>query len=68
MRATIAIDDRLFEEAFRLSKVKTKKELISLSLQEFVRNKRLEHLAGLYASGSLTITCEELEDYRADDE
>lgn len=37
MRATIAIDDALFEEAFSLSNVKTKKELFSLSLQEFIR-------------------------------
>ena len=68
MRATIAIDDNLFEEAFKLSNAKTKKELISLSLQEYVRKKRLEHLAGLYASGTITMTCEDLEGYRADDQ
>jgi Arc/MetJ family transcription regulator len=67
MRATIAIDDDLFKEAFSLSNVKTKKELISLSLQEFIRKKRLEHLAGMYSSGAITMTCEELEEYRADD-
>jgi len=67
MRATIAIDDALFEEAFSLSNVKTKKDLITLSLQEYIRKKRLEHLAGMYASGAVTMTCEELEVYRADD-
>lgn len=67
MRATIAIDDALFKEAFSLSNVKTKKELISLSLQEFIRKKRLEHLAGMYSSGAVAMTCEELEEYRADD-
>ena len=67
MRATIAIDDALFEEAFSLSNVKTKKELISLSLQEFIRKKRLEHLAGMYASDAVAMSCEELEEYRADD-
>jgi len=67
MRATIAIDDALFEEAFSLSNVKTKKDLISLSLQEFIRKKRLESLAGMYSSGAGTMTCEELEEYRADD-
>ena len=67
MRATIAIDDRLFEEAFRLSGVKTKRELINLSLQEYIRKKRLEHLAGMYASGAVDMTCEELEEYRAYD-
>ena len=67
MRATIAIDDVLFEEAFSLSNVKTKKELISLSLQEFIRKKRLESLAGMYSSSAITMTCEELEEYRVDD-
>ncbi|MDD2732854.1 MAG: type II toxin-antitoxin system VapB family antitoxin [Desulfuromonadaceae bacterium] len=67
MRATIAIDDDLFKEAFALSNVKTKKELITLSLQEFIRKKRLEHLAGMYSSGAVTVTCEELEENRDDD-
>ena len=67
MRATIAIDDALFEEAFSLSNAKTKKELISLSLLEFIRKKRLEHLAGMYSSGAVVTTSEELEEYRADD-
>ena len=67
MRATIVIDDALFKEAFLLSNVKTKKELISLSLQEFIRKKRLEHLAGMYASGAVSMSCEDLETYRADD-
>lgn len=67
MRATIVIDDELFQEAFSLSNAKTKKELISLSLQEYVRKKRLEHLAGMYSSGAVTMTPEGLEEYRADD-
>lgn len=67
MRATIAIDDALFEEAFSLSKLKTKKDLITLSLQEYIRKKRLEHLAGMYSSGAVSMTCEELEEYRSDD-
>jgi Arc/MetJ family transcription regulator len=67
MRATIAIDDALFKEALALSKVKTKKELINLSLKELIRKKRLENLAGMYASGAVTMTCEELEEYRTDD-
>jgi Arc/MetJ family transcription regulator len=67
MRATIAIDDALFKEAFSLSNVKTKKVLINLSLVEFVRKKRLEHLAGMYSSGAVVTTSEELEEYRAND-
>ncbi|MBI5026670.1 MAG: type II toxin-antitoxin system VapB family antitoxin [Nitrospirae bacterium] len=44
MRATIEIDDRLFEEAKKLTSVKTKKELINLSLRELIRRKKIEHL------------------------
>jgi Arc/MetJ family transcription regulator len=68
MRATIAIDDRLFEEAKRLSGIKTKRELVNLSLLEFVRKRRLEHLAGMYGSGAVNTTCEELEEYRSHEE
>lgn len=68
MRATIAIDDRLFEEAKRLSSVKTKKELIDLSLREFIQRRRLEHLAGLYGSGLVDLTVEDVEAFRRDDE
>lgn len=67
MRATIAIDDRLFEEAKKLSNVKTKKELINLSLRELIRRKRQEHLAGLYGSGLVDLTVEEVEEFRRDE-
>lgn len=67
MRATIAIDDVLFSEALALSNVKTKKELIRLSLQEFIRKRRLEDLAGMYSSNAISITCEELAEYRTDE-
>jgi len=67
MRATIDINDALFKEASSLSNIKTKKELINRSLQEFIRKMRLEHLAGMYSSGAVSMTCEELEEYRADD-
>jgi Arc/MetJ family transcription regulator len=67
MRATIAIDDALFNEAFLLSNVKTKKDLINLSLQEYIRKKRLEDLAGMYSSNAVSMTCEELEEYRSDE-
>ena len=40
MRTNIVLDDNLVKEAFKLSRVKTKKELIHLALKEFVENKR----------------------------
>lgn len=68
MRATIAIDDQLLTEAFKVTGVKTKKELVEISLRELIRKKRLEQLAGMYGSQSVAITHEELEEYRAGDE
>lgn len=38
MRTNIVIDDKLLEEAFRYTDLKTKKEIINLALQEFVEN------------------------------
>ena len=34
---------------------------------EYDRIKRLEHLADMYSSGAITMTCEELEEFHADD-
>jgi Arc/MetJ family transcription regulator len=68
MRTTISIDDKLVEEAQKLSAVKTKKDLIDLSLREFIQRRRLEHLAGLYGSGLVNLTVEDVEDFRRDDE
>jgi Arc/MetJ family transcription regulator len=68
MRTTITIDDKLIEEAQKLSALKTKKELIDLSLREFIQRRRLEHLAGLYGSGLVNLTVEDVEDFRRDDE
>ncbi len=40
MRTNIVIDDQLMEEALKLSKAKTKKELIRKALEEFIQNRR----------------------------
>ena len=40
MRTNIVIDDPLMEEALKLSKTKTKKELIKKALEEFIQNRR----------------------------
>jgi len=68
MRATIAIDDRLFEEARKLSPVKTKKALVDLCLKEFIQRRRMEHLAGLYGSGLVDLDVRDVEAFRSDDE
>ena len=40
MRTNIVIDDMLIEQALRLSKLKTKKEIIHKALEEFVKNRK----------------------------
>ena len=43
MRTNIVLDDELVEEAFKYTKVKTKKELVNLALKELIQNnKRLD--------------------------
>jgi Arc/MetJ family transcription regulator len=47
MRTNIEIDDELMEEAFRLTNVRTKKELVHLALIEFVKAKKKKDLLEL---------------------
>ena len=67
MRATIDIDDKLMEEAKKLTAIKTKKELINLSLKELIRKKRIEHLLGLYGSSTIDLTLKDVERFREDE-
>lgn len=47
MRTNIVIDDKLTDEAFALTGLKTKRELIELALQELVRMKKKAQQRGL---------------------
>lgn len=40
MRTNIVIDDRLLQEAFTLTRLKTKKELIKTALEELIENRK----------------------------
>ena len=40
MRTNVDIDDELIQEAFRLTGLKTKKEVIHKALEEFIRNRK----------------------------
>lgn len=40
MRTNIDLDDQLVQSAFKLSRAKTKRELIHEALEEFVQNRR----------------------------
>jgi len=44
MRTNIVINDYLIAEALKISKIKTKKELIHRALEEFVRNRKRRDL------------------------
>ena len=49
MRTNIVLDDDLVEEAFALTGVRTKRELVRLALEELIRRRRkpdLTELAG----------------------
>jgi len=47
MRTNIDLDEKIMREALRLSKAKTKKELIHQALSEFVENRKRLNLLDL---------------------
>jgi Arc/MetJ family transcription regulator len=48
MRTNIVLDDSLVKEALRLTRVKTKKELVNQALKEFVENRKRLNLMDLF--------------------
>ena len=67
MRSTIDIDEKLLREAQKITGVKTKKELVNLSLGELIKKKRKEHLISLFGSSVLDIGLEDVEKLRKDE-
>jgi Arc/MetJ family transcription regulator len=47
MRTNIVLDDRLVREAMRLSKARTKRELVDLALREFVARSKQQNILAL---------------------
>lgn len=47
MRTNIVLDDSLVKEGMRLSRMKTKKELVNQALKEFVENRKRLNLLDL---------------------
>lgn len=47
MRTNIDLDDSLLEEAFRLTNVRTKKELVNMALKELIRSRKKLNLLDL---------------------
>jgi Arc/MetJ family transcription regulator len=48
MRTNIVLDDSLVKQALRLSRVKTKKEVVNQALKEFVENRKRLNLMDLF--------------------
>lgn len=67
MRTTIDINNELILEAMRLAGARSKKEVIHLSLQELIRQKRIERLVKKLGNFPLDLTPEELEKLREDE-
>ncbi|MBM3501067.1 MAG: type II toxin-antitoxin system VapB family antitoxin [Armatimonadetes bacterium] len=60
MRYTIDLPDDLVRDAMRLTGLKTKREVVTLALEELVRKRRLERLRARLGQGNLDLTLEEL--------
>lgn len=56
MRTTIEINSRLFNEAMRLTKARTKKELVESSLEEIIRKKKVERLISMLGKFPIELT------------
>ena len=53
MRTNIVLDDALVAEAQKLSRIKTKRQLVDQALREFVANRKRLDLRDLACSGLL---------------
>ena len=65
MRTTIDINERLLGRVMNLAHVRTKKEAVRLSLETFIRQKRLGRLASRLGKGGFHLSLEALEKMRA---
>ncbi|MGB5835306.1 MAG: type II toxin-antitoxin system VapB family antitoxin [Thiohalocapsa sp.] len=53
MRTNIVIDDALVEEAFAISNIRTKRELVDRALREFVDRHKRKNVMDLYGSDGM---------------
>jgi len=67
MRTTLAINEKLLDEAKALSGARTKKEAIEIALDEFIRRKKARKLLDLEGKVELSFTLKEFLDRRKKD-
>jgi Arc/MetJ family transcription regulator len=65
-KTTVFIDDKLIEEAMKVSGLKTKKEVVTTGLEELIRRKNLEALRQELGTFDLALSLDELEKLRND--
>jgi Arc/MetJ family transcription regulator len=53
MRTNIVLDDKLIDEAFLLTTIKTKRELVDQALKEFVDHRKRLNLRDLKGMGGI---------------
>jgi len=67
MRTTLAIDEKLLEEAKALSGAKTKKEAVKKALVEFIKRKKAKGLLDLEGKVELSFSLKEFLERRRQD-
>lgn len=60
MRTTLAINEKLLDEAKTLAGARTKKEAVEIALEEFIRKRKARKLLDLEGKVELSITLKEL--------
>jgi hypothetical protein len=65
MRTTMNIPKDLVREAMRLSDAASQTQAVIMGLEELIRKKRLEKLAGLRSSGRVKLSQAQLRQQRA---
>ena len=64
MRTTVQIDEAVLREAMKLTKARTKREVIELSLKELVRSRHLRRLRERLGRTELDLDLARLEELR----
>ena len=67
MRTTLAINEKLLDEAKELSGAKTKKEAVEIALDEFIRRRKARKLLDLEGKVELSFTLKEFLNRRKKD-
>jgi len=67
MRTTVVLPADLLATALELSPARTKRELLTVALEEYVKQLRREQLLQMLGTGFLDMTQEDLDRMRADD-